>query len=139
MMILRSFLIGSMIALLFAGNVGVDVYKHICKEDGVEVSFLINTNDHCEENDKHQEEKCCHEDEKKDNCCDDEVSYFQIKLDFFESYNPYILYVDGIVPVEMAWVEPSLIINRMWYNVDYTAPPPPTNSQRQSNLQVYII
>jgi len=134
----RAYLIGLVISLLFIGNVGVDVYKHICKEDGVAVSYLINTIDHCD--DKHQHEKpCCQEEEKQNNCCDDEMSYFQIKLDFFESYAPSIYHFNGHIPVDLAWCEPAITLNTKWHNVDYTDPPPLSNSERQSYLQLYII
>ena len=71
--------------LLFAGNVGVNVFKHICEEDGVTVSYFFKTGeDHCQD---HLDESpsCCNKEEKKKDCCDDEVEYMKIKLDYYNS------------------------------------------------------
>lgn len=139
MQIFRSYILFAIIPLLFVGNIGFDVFKHTCKEDGVTTAYIINTIDHCEE---HLEElpPCCQEKHKEDDCCDDEVSFFQIKLDYFQNAQDYkFTNVEVITPVMFAFDLPvydDFLHDHLWVSSD---PPPPDHNRRQAILQVFTI
>jgi len=83
--LLKSIVLVLALLLLLVGNVGVNVFKHICEEDGVTVSYFFKSSEeHCQE---HIEElaACCKKEEKKKDCCDDEVEFFKIKLDYYNA------------------------------------------------------
>lgn len=71
--------------LLISGNVGIDVYSHFCKHDGVSVSVFVKGKHECDSK-KHQEQKkektCCHVEPKDDNCCTDEISIAHQVFDY---------------------------------------------------------
>ena len=72
--------------LLFFGNVGISIFTHSCREEGLSKSIFLASNDCntnlssdacCEE--EEYENTCCEVKEDKDACCSDEVQV--IKLD----------------------------------------------------------
>ena len=71
--------------LLFFGNVGISIFTHSCREEGLSKSFFLasndcNTNlssDACCEEEEEEEDACCEED--KNTCCSDETQI--VKLD----------------------------------------------------------
>jgi len=75
--------------VLFVGNIGVPIYTHACKEDGVFHSFFIEVNDHCEEV-KNDLPPCCKANQlKEDDCCKDESTIIQLKLDYSTTWNDF--------------------------------------------------
>ena len=65
---IKSILIITGLLLLFVGNVGVNVFKHVCQENGVWTSYFVKTaDDHC--GDKHEAKKavksCCSSEKKE--------------------------------------------------------------------------
>ena len=139
MQIVRSYILLTIIPLLFLGNVGFDVFKHTCKEDGVTTAYVINTIDHCEE---HLEElpPCCQEKHKKDDCCDDEISFFQIKLDYFQKVLDHkFIPVQDLEPAVFAYVVPEYNDKLHDHLRIISDPSPPDNNRRQAILQVFTI
>ncbi len=70
--------------LLFLGNVGISIFTHSCREEGLSKSFFLASNDCntnlssdncCEE----EEDTCCDAEEDKNTCCSDETQI--VKLD----------------------------------------------------------
>lgn len=114
--------------LLFVGNVGVNVFKHICEEDGVWTSFFVKTvENHCDSEDdftNHVKSCCPSEKEKEDNdCCKDQTEFFKINLDFYN--DPSI-----VIPATLAVVNTfsfDFILNETqkdYYTSKYVNPPP---------------
>ena len=72
--------------LLFFGNVGISIFTHSCREEGLSKSIFLASND-CNTNlssdacckEEEYEDTCCEVKEDKDACCSDEVQV--IKLD----------------------------------------------------------
>ena len=72
--------------LLFFGNVGISIFTHSCREEGLSKSIFLASND-CNSNlssdacceEEEYEDTCCEVKEDKDACCSDEVQV--IKLD----------------------------------------------------------
>jgi hypothetical protein len=92
--IVKPLLISLLIVFTFFGNVGMSVFTHSCKEDGVFRSYFVKTQEHCESNEKEIVHPCCkvnnaEKDElrlKEKNCCNDQVNVFKINLDYFSEY-----------------------------------------------------
>ena len=81
--LLKSIFLVLTLLLLLVGNVGVNVFKHICDEDGVTVSYFFKSGEeHCQDH-LDQLPSCCTKEEKKKDCCNDEVEFFKIKLDYY--------------------------------------------------------
>lgn len=136
MHMVKSIILSFAILLLFVGNVGVDVFKHICEEDGVSVAYVVNTIDHCKDHRK-DVPPCCEEEEQKD-CCDDEVDYFQMKLDFFQQHQLlYFVSVPDFQDIKAVFV--SEIMDSEVRYFSNTDPPPLPLSKRLSIVQSYII
>ncbi len=49
MQLIRSMFILSIVSLLLLGSAGIDVFKHICKEDGITVTLFVEAEHHCKE------------------------------------------------------------------------------------------
>jgi len=70
---LKSIVLLAALLVLFVGNVGVNVYKHICKMEGVSTAYVIPpAEDHCKK-EKPTKKICCSnsKQEQKDDCCND--------------------------------------------------------------------
>ena len=125
---LKLLIVISGLLILFVGNVGVNVFKHICQEDGVWTSYFVKTaDDHCENEEKAAEhaKSCCskEKEEQKKDCCNDQTEYFKIKLDFFN--DPSV-----IVPLSSSIIVPSNFVfvfnetQKEYYSKNYINPPP---------------
>ncbi len=62
--------------LLFFGNVGISIFTHSCREEGLSKSIFLASND-CITN--QSSAACCEEEEDKNTCCSDETQI--VKLD----------------------------------------------------------
>lgn len=130
------------VALLFTGAVGIDVFTHICKEDGIEKAFVINTIDHCE---SEQEDlpDCCQSDDHddEDDCCDDEIEHYQVESDYSNSSSldfPLINHPSAIRAFSFDFSISVLDELMVFYGID-SGPPPLLVSERLSRIQSYLI
>ena len=97
MKLLKNSLIFCLIIVSFIGTIGISVFQHSCSEDGVFIAYFINTNTHCEVTETVEElPTCCQKEQKKTfsskqaikkDCCNDEVSYFKVSLDYYSTFN----------------------------------------------------
>lgn len=129
-------------ALLFTGAVGIDVFTHICKEDGIEKAFVINTIDHCE---SEQEDlpDCCQSDdhEDEDDCCDDEIQHYQVESDYSHSSSDFESVSQNVVSSSTPEWDFSFnpeYAELIHYGID-SGPPPLLVSERLSIIQSYLI
>ena len=133
-----------LLVLLFVGNVGVNVFKHICKEDGTIVSYVFNeTEEHCGMHVEEQElPPCCHKDESSEeeegDCCSDEVEYFKLKVEADApgadlSSIPAQAVLTSTPQVELT---PGMFD---YYTSNYVNPPPPNSREILIQKQVWII
>lgn len=125
---LKSIFIISGLLLLFVGNVGVNVFKHICQENGVWTSYFVQTAyDHCEsqhEAVKHAKSCCAVEqEENKKDCCNDQTEFFKINLDFYNDPSISIPPTSAIIiPTNFVFVHND--IQQDYYTSKYVNPPP---------------
>jgi hypothetical protein len=91
----------SLIGVVFSvfvlvGSAGMNVFTHSCEEDGVMKSYIVKLDDHCSE---HMQSlpPCCEEKKvAKDACCNDEMATYQVKFDFYDSYNVSIPFLPAL-------------------------------------------
>lgn len=87
---------------VLVGSVGVAIFVHRCKEDGVFRSFFVKQAMHCELKKVTELPPCCSKKiqksdlEKADSdCCDEHTDVFKVK---FESKNDYSLHLEKDCP-----------------------------------------
>jgi len=80
--IVQTILLFSLISYVLVGNVGLSVFTHTCKEDGVFRSFFIQLDDHCAT--EHDDLPiCCLAEKQKKDCCNDEEKIYKVNWDYF--------------------------------------------------------
>lgn len=135
---LKPIFIGLLILFTFIGNVGMSVFTHSCKEDGVFRSYFVKTQDHCESNKKELVHPCCQptdldENEihlKENNCCNDEVNVFKINLDYCSEYHVAISQV-SICELPLNYNFAFKYINESVKSGQSFTDPPPRTSGRE--------
>lgn len=132
-----------LLILLFVGNVGVNVFKHICKEDGTIVSYVFNeSEEHCGmHTEKEEQPPCCHDDkssDEEDDCCSDVVEYFKLKV---ESDAPSADDDSSNVQTVFTSVASVDFIIGVYdyYTSKYVNPPPPDSREILYQKQVWVI
>lgn len=151
MLRIKQLIILLLTAFILGGSVGVNVFKHICSKDGVSVTYLFNTNSHCEEEEQlacHAEASevpaCCQPEKKKekDDCCSDEVNHYQLKIDYAPQENDVqqAFFIDiDLPPFIEGSSERTAPICLQNSNIQCADPPPLEASRYRSILQVYTI
>lgn len=127
------------IFLLF-GSIGVNVFFHTCHDDGQFVSYFTANEDHCEAEERGEEE-CCdaddHSTSEEHDCCDDEIKQFKVEPDFYQDVLA-LSHLDAIIPSEHA-----PYIKRNGYSnftpKGYANPPPISRSERIVQHQSWLI
>jgi hypothetical protein len=125
---------------LFIGNVGINVFKHVCLEDGVSVSYFVQNEHDC---DSHAQkvDACCHTlTEKKKDCCTDSIEYVNVELDFFESEDELHFGFIPENPTKLALFEQvTLGFNQRCFTRLYDDPPPYSSKYLRIRHQLFII
>jgi len=149
MRILRFAVLGLFLALLFVGNVGVNVFIHHCDEDGDIVSFVFDESDeHCGSH-VEVENTCCHKEEdshhsssdgiNKDNtCCSDELAYYQLDENYSHAgKEESIQNASGTLLAISSVLDHTQLFD--YYTSNYANPPPPDSKELLIKKQVWII
>lgn len=98
--------------VIFMGSIGVNVFAHFCKVDGVDYSYMVPSSHACAQ--EKIEESCCHapkkekhETEAKKNCCNEEVKSFRISSELLQKSAPelHTYYVPVATPVNIVFAE----------------------------------
>ena len=135
MLLIRNVFIVSLVALVFAGSIGVDVFKHVCKKEGVSVSLFVEGDHHCK--DIHEKKSCCSQ-EKEDDCCDDEVDHFQLTLDYFHDISSPDFVIAAIQDIKIVHILEPLVSDNPQVQ-EYPQPPPLSGRDLLNQKQVWII
>jgi hypothetical protein len=89
MRLLRLFFTIGVILFVFVGNIGINVFIHSCKEDGIMQSYFLKSEEHCTGISCNEENKtvklCCNKIKKKEGCCSDEIKTYHVRFDYFEA------------------------------------------------------
>lgn len=130
-------------AFIFVGAVGVDVFSHTCEVDGTFVSIVFEPNDeHCGD---HQPEvpPCCEIDESdhtsEDDCCDDTVDRFQVKIDFTQELQQFLLVAAVIPSFEVFYPESVEFSDEDLTTAGLRAPPPIVGRDYQIVFESWLI
>ncbi|MCH2225420.1 MAG: hypothetical protein MK066_11685 [Crocinitomicaceae bacterium] len=127
-------------AFLFVGSIGMGVFHHSCRDDGSTTSFYFNRADSCEHNEITK--SCCsaektQEESVEDDCCDDKVSVYKVKLDFSHEYFvvPFIT-----IPTQLDSFElyEAIILQKPSLQ-PVTRPPPKIGMQLLVENQTFLI
>lgn len=144
--VIKSSFVGLLILFTFFGNVGMSVFTHSCKEDGVFRSYFVKTTDHCNNHEEEIVHACCKlkqedsESLKKKNCCDDEVSVFKINLDYFSDYQveiPLLSICENPTNYEIKWQSNFQFKLQREYSIH--PPPRPSGKELLIKHQVFRI
>ncbi len=134
MLLIRNVFLLSIVSLLVMGSVGIDVFKHICKEDGVTVTLFVEADHHCKEE---VQSSCCSGHDEKD-CCDDEVEHVQIQPDYYNNFfSPEWMAI--VTPKSVSFEFKEEVISEGINVASYPQPPPLSGRQLLTNKQVWII
>ncbi len=104
----RQILILFFATVIFVGTVGVNVFAHYCKIDGVDYSFISPKEEHCQK--ETVETSCCKldieiakdEPQVNEDCCSDQVTSFKISSEIFQkeiSQNQIIVQTSSLEPI----------------------------------------
>jgi hypothetical protein len=149
MKLLKNSLIFCLIIVSFIGTIGVSVFQHSCNEDGVFTAYFINTNTHCKVTETVEElPTCCQKEQKKafsskqaikDDCCNDEVSYFKVSLDYYSTFNLKITAKNTLSLLSIPEFKRANSISTIQTSLHYEDPPPLLKSGREIllNKQVF--
>lgn len=134
------FLVLSSAILLLVGNVGVDVFKHICSEDGTSVSFFVNTINHCGDSQESVPDCCEEEQQEEDGCCDDEVDHFKIDQKYVKA-TTHPQWAKIVLPITTSdhFVLVAEPLEGAQLSCIPESPPPLEISRRLAVLQSYLI
>lgn len=134
---------------LFVGTIGVDMFKHVCEEDGMEVSYFVKDDSVCDshEHDEHIADKgmheahqssCCEEDSETKGCCTTEVKHVQVKLDFVNNILVKPVLITDLCP-KLVWIEGVVVEEEVIRAASGNDPPPITTGERLSKTQTWLI
>lgn len=128
--------------LLFFGNVGISIFTHSCREEGLSKSIFLASND-CNSNLSsdaccEEEDACCEED--KNTCCSDETQIVKLDEKYIQNHGiSKILISDFDIPTifyhskNVLLAESHLCIN------NGKAPPPKSRKTILIQNQVFRI
>lgn len=98
------------------------------------VSVFVEPDHHCkEETNAHA---CCSA-QDKDDCCDDEVSHFQIKLDYFNKFQEF-QFISQEMSFEPVWITAEIVVENTTVQ-QYPQPPPLSGRDILVLKQVFVI
>jgi hypothetical protein len=131
--------------LLFFGNVGISIFTHSCREEGLSKSIFLASNDCitnqssdacCEE----EEDACCNAEEDKNTCCSDETQIVKLDEKYIQNHGiSKILISEFDIPTffyhskNVLSAEIQLCIN------NWKAPPPKSRKTILIQNQVFRI
>ena len=134
MQLTRSMFILSIVSLLLLGSAGIDVFKHICKEDGITVTLFVEAEHHCKEE---VQSSCCLGHDEKD-CCDDEVELVQIQPEYYNDFLTPECIIEIAQETDIYCAGEKLILEEDYIS-SHPQPPPFSVKRRLSTNQVWII
>lgn len=146
MLLMKRISILSMLLVFLLGNIGLSIYTHSCKLDGIETTFFVQSTDHC--SDEHSDHKapekptsCCDEEVDSEGCCTTDTEYVQLNVDLNNhDYQPSAFIVPTFIATLENYFSNELIVEKS-FSSDYFIHPPPKYQGRslQSIIQIFTI
>jgi hypothetical protein len=72
------------IILLLIGNIGLTIFSHTCKKEGVFISLYFKGEHDCKLEAAEETPPCCREVTTKKDCCKDEINIYKLDLDYLK-------------------------------------------------------
>jgi len=141
----RKLMVFAFACVIFTGTVGINVFAHLCKVDGVDYSYVVPSSHQCKT--EVQEESCCHSYDEENhetaissNCCKEEVSSFKITSEYIQKAFPgWAMEFIPVQSVQCIWIaetHPESDACVLGYD---TRPPPKTGRDILVLNQVFRI
>lgn len=116
--------------LLFFGNVGISIFTHSCREEGLSKSIFLASND-CNSNlssdaccEEEEEDACCEED--KNTCCSDETQIVKLDEKYIQNHGiTKILISEFDIPTIFYHSTPPFILGEIYLCINNWKEPPP--------------
>lgn len=142
MQVMKRIAILSTLLVFLLGNIGLSIYTHSCKMEGVETSYFIQLADPCEEIHQPVEHSapCCKEQKQDSGCCSTDAEYVQLNVDLnLDNYQPS-LFILPEFKSPVAFYETVSVLKSTYEEYYFIHPPPKYQGRAlQSILQVYTI
>lgn len=120
---MKTLILFTTIFLIFVGNVGLPVFNHSCKENGVFTSYIFNHNACVCANEKVP--PCCEKDkDKEDGCCSDSLDVLKNNCDYERTAN-YKLALFALLSDNntVNTIQDRVLIPQIENSVDFEQPP----------------
>ena len=136
---LKNLFILFLLSIVFIGTVGVHVFTHSCKEDGVFKTYFVKLNNHCQEK-KAELPPCCKKEKKeKKDCCHDDTEVVKLKVDYLSFWDNFFFEPIAIPQNEkFILTEYSVPVDQKTLQSSNSDPPPKLNG-RQILLQKRVL
>ncbi len=132
--------------LLFFGNVGISIFTHSCREEGLSKSIFLASND-CNSNlssdaccEEEEEESCCEAEEDKNTCCSDETQIVKLDEKYIQNHGiTKILISEFDIPTFFYHSKNFLSAEIQLFINNWKAPPPKSRKTILIQNQVFRI
>lgn len=131
-------------AFLLLGNVGFDIFSHVCAKDGVAVSYFVQDDSMCASHE--HEDAHLHEDEAMEecgdhaegSCCTTTAKHVQIKVDFASKVlvKPILI---AHSPISFVWNFETPAVEEVIFSFSGTDPPPKSGKSICIDIQEWLI
>ncbi|MFA7272509.1 MAG: hypothetical protein WC044_01495 [Crocinitomicaceae bacterium] len=130
MRFLRQTLLLILVIFTFVGSIGMGVYSHFCSKDGIEQSYFIQQEHHCEAITKNLP-ACCQKEsvEIEKECCSDEVHFIQTDFDYFQQHSVFSFMLFALPTAEYEHTIEPIVVAEI--STDNLANPPPKLSGKE--------
>lgn len=135
--------------VIFTGTIGVNVFTHFCKIEGVDYSYIVPVEHSCAK--KQKVESCCHQPAEANkqaeqqakidsNCCQEEVASYKISSDYIQKSVPAPVFVfTPVRPLINIFPEIGAFESELLLSAEVTRPPPKTGQEILILHQVFRI
>ena len=123
----RVFYTSVIILFVFVGNIGLNVFTHSCEEEGEFHSIIVKVDHDCGE--KENVPPCCKEESEEKDCCSDEVSFYKVKFDFYQSFDIHIPFFSTLENKQLIVFEAPFLQEKRIASKYPTRPPPKPSGQ----------
>lgn len=136
----------SMLLVFLLANIGMGVYTHKCKINGIETSYFVQADDSCETHEHKAEpvaHACCAKKSQlsESGCCSTDKNYILLDLDLSSSVSQATLILSpAIIVLQPSFVLTDIAVTESFSSVSFIHPPPKNQGRDyQSLFQVYTI
>ena len=118
--------------LLFFGNVGISIFTHSCREEGLSKSIFLASNDCntnlssdacCEE--EEYENTCCEVKEDKDACCSDEVQVIKLDEKYIQNHGITKILISEFDIPTIFYHSKNILLAEIHLSINNWKDPPP--------------